>query len=493
VESTRIALFTAEPSVVARGAAVEFRWVALEAATVQGAPSCSISRIFAGGEPQPAETVPCEGTLREVPVAPMDADAVNYQLNVLKRPYVPGATDPYLTKVVTVYFADDVSDDEGTSIVRFDAAPLNLGANEPVTLTWEARNAAPVGTAPACSITRRFEGAEAQSPFAVACQGSLQEVPSGPAGAAYVRYQFNVLKDPFDEGDPYLTAVVSVGLQAGTDSVTVGVEPSSATLGVNATQVFTANVTGAGDASVTWSATCGAVTGSGATITYTAPPTAGDCVVTATSVADPSAHASVTVAVVAATGPEWRVEPSTLHFYSAVGEGAPAAQPFVLHNDGAEPGTFALSGASTSLVSASPETGTVPAGGSTAIGVSVSSCATDDGTVTTQVGVSGGGNAATLGVSRTCGQPATGTGMIQVSITGLPSGTLADVRMQGGGWTLWLTQSALLPDMPAATYQMAAFDIQVSGTTYEPVPVSASYSVTAGSTTTVEVVYVPVE
>ncbi len=85
--------------------------------------------------------------------------------------------------------------------------------------------------------------------------------------------------------------------------VSVSVQPGSATLPVNGTQSFTATVTGATNTNVTWSATCGSFSGTGNTVTYTAPATASTCAVTARSVADTSKSASATVTVTTAPPP----------------------------------------------------------------------------------------------------------------------------------------------------------------------------------------------
>ncbi|QOY89063.1 DUF1800 family protein [Paludibaculum fermentans] len=80
-------------------------------------------------------------------------------------------------------------------------------------------------------------------------------------------------------------------------SVTVSVSPSSASVGLNATQTFTATVGGTANTAVTWSATAGTISSSGV---YTAPsslPNPAVATVKATSVADPlvSASASITL------------------------------------------------------------------------------------------------------------------------------------------------------------------------------------------------------
>ena len=85
--------------------------------------------------------------------------------------------------------------------------------------------------------------------------------------------------------------------------VNVSVEPSSVTLPVNGTESFTATVSGAADTSVAWSATCGSLTASGLTATYTAPSTQGTCIVTVASVDDSNATANAVVTVAPPNAP----------------------------------------------------------------------------------------------------------------------------------------------------------------------------------------------
>lgn len=84
-------------------------------------------------------------------------------------------------------------------------------------------------------------------------------------------------------------------------AIVVSLTPASASVRAGGTQAFTATVTNATNAAVTWSTTGGQISGSGATVTWTAPIAGGSYTITATSVADParSAAATVTVAAVA--------------------------------------------------------------------------------------------------------------------------------------------------------------------------------------------------
>ncbi|MGE0442906.1 MAG: CSLREA domain-containing protein, partial [Gemmatimonadales bacterium] len=85
--------------------------------------------------------------------------------------------------------------------------------------------------------------------------------------------------------------------------VGITVTPASATVGAAGTVDLTAAVTNATNTAVTWSATGGSVSGTGATVTWTAPPNGGTYTVTATSAADAtkSASAALTVTPVSVT------------------------------------------------------------------------------------------------------------------------------------------------------------------------------------------------
>ncbi len=79
--------------------------------------------------------------------------------------------------------------------------------------------------------------------------------------------------------------------------VQVSVSPSSASLDQGATASFTATVTNSENTGVTWSTTAGTLSGQGNTVTLTAPESAGQVTVTATSVADGTRSGSATVTV----------------------------------------------------------------------------------------------------------------------------------------------------------------------------------------------------
>ncbi len=88
-------------------------------------------------------------------------------------------------------------------------------------------------------------------------------------------------------------------------TVTVLLDPSAPVILPGATQPFTATVTGSSNTAVTWkvdgvtngNATVGTITGSGNTVTYTAPAIVGRHILTAVSTADTSKQATSAVAI----------------------------------------------------------------------------------------------------------------------------------------------------------------------------------------------------
>jgi Big-like domain-containing protein len=104
----------------------------------------------------------------------------------------------------------------------------------------------------------------------------------------------------------YFKSTINVVASAGT-AVSVGVSPSTATISTGAQQQFTATVQNTSNTSVTWAvdgetggdAGIGTISSSGL---YTAPGTAGNHVVKATSVADTTASGTANVTVQSSTG-----------------------------------------------------------------------------------------------------------------------------------------------------------------------------------------------
>ena len=127
-------------------------------------------------------------------------------------------------------------------------------------------------------------------------------------------------------GGPYTVTATSVAdaTKSASASVTVtpvsiSVSPATASVGAGGTQQFTATVANTANTAVTWTSSGGTLSGTGATVTWTAPAAGGTYTVTAASAADPSrtAVASVTVTPVAVsvtptTAVLYRGEPTTI-------------------------------------------------------------------------------------------------------------------------------------------------------------------------------------
>ncbi|MBW6454623.1 MAG: SBBP repeat-containing protein [Trueperaceae bacterium] len=94
-----------------------------------------------------------------------------------------------------------------------------------------------------------------------------------------------------DDTTKSATADITVG------TVVVVIDPTRATLDTSESRGFTATVSGTRYATVSWSATGGTISGSGNTITYTAPATPGDQTLTATSNFDSNKSAAASVRV----------------------------------------------------------------------------------------------------------------------------------------------------------------------------------------------------
>ena len=88
------------------------------------------------------------------------------------------------------------------------------------------------------------------------------------------------------------TATVTV---TSTAAVAVSISPTSTAVAPNANTTFTATVSNSSNTAVTWSASGGTISGTGNSITYTAPSSTGSYTVIATSMADTSKQASATV------------------------------------------------------------------------------------------------------------------------------------------------------------------------------------------------------
>ncbi len=99
-----------------------------------------------------------------------------------------------------------------------------------------------------------------------------------------------------------------VGIQGGSRTVNVSIDPKDVTLPPGHEQVFTATVTGTTNTAVTWDFSAGSVSGDGSTVTITAPNTAGVYTLTAISVADPSESDSAIITVTDVGGGQGNLE-----------------------------------------------------------------------------------------------------------------------------------------------------------------------------------------
>ena len=184
-------------------------------------------------------------------------------------------------------------------IVSFEISPDSVVAGGSVFVAWQAEFVGLRDGGPYCTLQRTFEDASPEPLAVVPCIGSRTDGIGADVSAGYVNYRFSALRR---SGQSYESEVVQVAIRR--DDVDVDVEvlvvPESVTLEPGGVQDFTATVSGASDTSVTWSATCGDISGSGNTITYTAPsavPSGDTCFVRATSVADEGAVAEAVVTI----------------------------------------------------------------------------------------------------------------------------------------------------------------------------------------------------
>jgi hypothetical protein len=119
--------------------------------------------------------------------------------------------------------------------------------------------------------------------------------------------------------DTTKSASAAITVQAPPPAVGVSLNPTAASLQTGGTASFTATVANATNTAVTWTvdgvaggnSTAGTVSGSGGTVTYTAPATAGTHTLVATSAADASKTASSTITVQAPSVVGVTLNPST--------------------------------------------------------------------------------------------------------------------------------------------------------------------------------------
>lgn len=195
-----ISSFTAAKQDIVRGETVQLSW------TVQGASLCSLHEEVHGAIENVEKVVDCVGGYSGPLNAPESADYVDFTLRASNS-----SSDDSSTIRITFIEAEYTTD-----IVTFKVHPLQVAPGEELTITWEAVNTGTFEGVDPCSVSRR---SEFQSPgeavtMSTSCKGSITEVPEVAAGATYVRYQFNALKDVFEVGgdptDAFLYATVNV-------------------------------------------------------------------------------------------------------------------------------------------------------------------------------------------------------------------------------------------------------------------------------------------
>jgi subtilisin family serine protease len=112
--------------------------------------------------------------------------------------------------------------------------------------------------------------------------------------------------------DPSKSAQVNITVGTATGGVSVNLTPRVVTLQPGAKQTFSATVTGSSNTSVAWEYGSGGTSGSGNSVTYTAPSTPGVYYLKATSLADrtKSASAIITVSTIPTTQIQVTISPS---------------------------------------------------------------------------------------------------------------------------------------------------------------------------------------
>jgi hypothetical protein len=208
-----------------------------------------------------------------------------------------GVTDS--TGRAAVTYTGPATDGVATITVTFDDAGSTISRS--ITVTTDglvsvsiSPEIAIVATGAQQSFVAVVAGAQDTSVSWSATCGTVSNAgqftaPSAPATC-------NVTATSDEDPSASATAIVTVVAL----DVDVAVSPPTATLARVQSLQLTAQVTGTPNQSVSWVASCGSVESTGL---FTAPDGPGSCVVTATSVVDPSASGS---AVLTVTGPTWR-------------------------------------------------------------------------------------------------------------------------------------------------------------------------------------------
>lgn len=204
-------------------------------------------------------------------------------------------------------------------VVRFTPSETGNAVGELVlagdanrTVDLSGSGIAPPAITRRVSVTVTGNGRVTSEPGGIDCPGScaadygdgsdllLSATPASPLGTA----EWTGCDLPSEPGSTAAHCQLTLSSERSiqvefpqTDDVTVTVYPGGATLFTEDHQSFTATVSGTADTDIIWTASGGNLVGTGSTVTYAAPETAGSYVITATSVADPSRSAQVTVIV----------------------------------------------------------------------------------------------------------------------------------------------------------------------------------------------------
>jgi hypothetical protein len=145
------------------------------------------------------------------------------------------------------------------------------------------------------------------------------------------------------QADPTKSATATVTVQAA-QIVGITISPTTATINTNASEQFSASISGTSNTAVTWTASGGTVNASGL---YTAPSSAGAYTVTATSQADPTKSVTATMTVQAVQVVGVSVSPTSASIYV----------------DGTEQFAASVTGTSNTAVTWSASGGTVSTSG----------------------------------------------------------------------------------------------------------------------------------
>ncbi len=142
------------------------------------------------------------------------------------------------------------------------------------------------------SFTATVSGTDTKTVQWTASAGSI--VPSGNSAtwtAPVAAGSYKVTATSTVDASRSASATITV------PEIGLSVSPSSSTIGFGGSQTLTASITGVADNSLTWTASGGTIDGSGATVTWQSPETAGDYTVVVKSVASPGTQASAEISV----------------------------------------------------------------------------------------------------------------------------------------------------------------------------------------------------